>query len=155
MMRWAASNATVLLLAIVSSGWAAEPLIGTWQLDHQELDGHKKETEPLTLRISADGDRFSFAFAVLVNNIDFVSMRYTAKLDGTEADVTNAQGAKVGTIQIKSDGASRYKLLLKGPDKPQTTGRLTVSPDGETLISETDTEVAGHSAHLVQSFSRR
>ena len=132
-MRPAVLLSAALLLAIVSSGWAAEPLVGTWQLDHQELNGHTKETEPLTLRISTDGDKYSFAFAVLVNNIDFVSMSYSAKLDGTEADVKNSQGVKVGTIQITQSSPSHYKLLLKGANRPETVGSLTVSSDGRHL----------------------
>ena len=154
MRRAVLKSAALTLLALIASGWAAEPLIGTWQLDHQELNGRKKETEPLTLRISADGDKYAFAFAVLVNNIDFVSMSYTAKLDGTEAEVKNAQGVKVGTIQITTLRPSHYKLLLKGENRPETTGILTVSADGKTLTSETDTSMADRSAHLVQSFSR-
>ncbi|HEX4227927.1 MAG TPA: hypothetical protein VHZ07_04610 [Bryobacteraceae bacterium] len=154
-MRRAVLKSVALSLALIASGWAAEPLVGTWQLDHQEINGHKKETEPLTLRIATDGDRYSFAFAVLVNNIDFVSMSYSAKLDGTEADVKNANGVKVGTIQITQSSPSHYKLLLKGANRPETTGSLTVSRDGKTLTSDTDTEMAGHAAHLVQSFSRR
>jgi hypothetical protein len=141
-------------LALFASGWAPEPLVGTWQLDHQELNGQTKETEPLTLRIAPEGDKLAFAFAVLVNNIDFVSMTYTAKLDGTEADVKNAQGVKLGTIQITTLRPSHYRLLLKGANRPETTGSLTVSADGKTLTSESDTVLADHSAHLVQTFSR-
>lgn len=155
MRRAVLKSAALFFLGLIASGWAAEPLIGTWQLEHQELNGQKKETEPLTLRISAVGDKLAFAFAVLVNNIDFVSMTYTAKLDGTEADVKNAQGVKVGTIQITTLRPSHYKLALKGLNRPETSGALTVSPDGKTLTSETDTVVGDHSAHLVQSFSRR
>jgi hypothetical protein len=146
--------AALSLLAPLASGWAAEPLVGTWQLEHQELNGQTKETEPLTLRIAPEGDKLSFAFAVLVNNIDFVSMTYAAKLDGTEADVKNAQGVKVGTIQITALRPSHYKLLLKAASRPDTTGSLTVSPDGKTLTSESDTVVTNHSAHLLQTFSR-
>lgn len=154
-MKRVVAIAALTLLALTASGWAAEPLAGTWQLDNQELNGQKKETEPLTLRIAADGDKLSFAFAVLVNNIDFVSMTYAAKLDGTDADVKNAQGVKIGTIQITTLQPSHYKLVLKGANRPETTGSLTVSPDGKALTSETDTMVDGHSMHLVQSFSRR
>src|ERR1700744_306242 len=120
-MRRVLLTAAFTLLALSASGWAAEPLVGLWQLDRQELNGQTKETEPLTLRITTEGDKLAFAFAVLVNNIDFVSMTYTAKLDGTEADVKNAQGVKLGTIQITALRPSHYKLLLKGANRPETT----------------------------------
>lgn len=144
----------LLALALVANARAAEPLIGTWQLDHQEMNGQKKETEPVTLRITPDADRLLFAFSVPVNNIDFVSMTYSAKLDGSEADVKNARGVKVGTIRITTWGPSHYKLVLKGENRPESTGRLSVSADGKTLTSEADSTQAGHEAHLVQSFSR-
>ena len=147
--------AVLIALALLANARAAEPLIGTWQLDHQELNGQRKETEPVTLRITPDGERFLFAFSVPVNNIDYVSMTYSAKLDGTEADVKNASGIKVGTIRITTSGPSHYKLTLKGENRPESTGRLTVAPDGKTLTSEADTVQAGHDSHLVQSFSRQ
>jgi hypothetical protein len=146
--------AALTLLAFTASGWAADPLVGTWQLDHQELNGQRKESEPLTLRITAADDKFTFAFAVLVNNIDFVSMTYTTKLDGSEADVKNSQGVKIGVVEVTTTQASHYKLLLKGINRPETTGTLTISRDGNTLTSETDTTVDGHTSHLVQAFSR-
>ena len=155
MRRVLSVSAAILLVALVAAGWAAEPLVGTWQLDHQELDGHKKETEPMTLRISPEGDKFLFAFSVPVNNIDFVSMTYSAKLDGSEADVKDARGNKVGTVRITSPEPSHYRLILKGENRPETTAHLSVSKDGNTLVSDSGAGDAGHSPHLVQSFVRR
>lgn len=140
------ATASLLLLAFSSASAAVEPLVGIWQLDHQEMNGQKKETEALTLRISAEGDKFLFAFSVPVNNIDFVSLSYAAKLDGTESDVKNAHGDKVGTVQLTTTGRSHYKLVLKGENHPDTIVQLSISADGKTLTSE--------SSHLVQTFSR-
>jgi WD40 repeat protein len=149
-----AISAVAALLLLTSAATAAEPLIGTWQLQKQELNGEKKESEPITLRITPDGDRFLFAFSVPVNNIDFVSMTYSAKLDGTEADVKNARGEKVGTIRITKPSASHYKLILKGNNHPESSGLLTVSSDGKTLTSEAESVQSGHDSRLVQTFSR-
>jgi hypothetical protein len=146
--------ALVALAFIASAARATEPLLGTWQLEHQELNGQKKETEPITLRVSPDGDRLLFAFSVPVNNIDFVSMTYSANLDGTESEVKNARGLKVGVIRITLPSRSHYKLTLRGENRPESTGRLTVSPDGKTLTSEADSIQAGHNNHLVQTFTR-
>src|SRR5271169_2331216 len=107
--------------------WAAEPLIGTWRLDSQEVNGQKSNSDPLTLKVSESGDKLAFAFSVPVNNVYFVSMTYTVKLDGSEADVTNAQGDKIGTIQMSQGGPAQYKLTLKGPNRPDSSGRLTIS----------------------------
>jgi hypothetical protein len=147
----------MLLLAADAVRAAPEPLLGTWRLDSQEVNGQKSNAEPLTLKISQSGDKLAFAFSVPVNNVYFVSMTYTVKLDGSEADVKNAQGDKVGTIQLTPGGPSQYKMVLKGPNRPDSSGKLTVSADGKTLTSESDTVQAGgsgRSIHSKQLFSR-
>jgi hypothetical protein len=148
--------AAALLLAAAASA-APEPLVGTWRLDSQEVNGQKRNSEPLTLKITEAGDKLAFAFSVPVNNVYFVSMTYTVKLDGSEADVKNAQGEKIGTIEMSPAGPSQYKLVLKGPNRPDSSGKLTVSADGKSLTSETDTVQGGQggrSMHSKQLFSR-
>ena len=150
-------SAAILLLAESVVCAAPEPLIGTWRLDSQEVNGQKSNAEPLTLKVSQDGDKLAFAFSVPVNNVYFVSMTYTVKLDGSEADVKNSQGEKMGTIQVTVSGPSQYKLILKGPNRPDSSGKLTVSPDGKTLSSEQDTvpgDPTARSMHSKQIFSR-
>jgi len=149
------SAATVLLTTALHS--APEPLLGTWRLDSQEVNGQKGNSEPLTLKISQSGDKLEFAFSVPVNNVYFVSMSYAVKLDGSEADVKNSKGDKVGTIQLTPGGPSQYKVVMKGPNHPDSSGKLTVSPDGKTLTSEQDTMQAGptgRAIHSKQLFSR-
>jgi hypothetical protein len=136
---------------------AGQPLVGIWHLDRQEVNGTPINAEPMTLKIAPTGDKLSFAFSVPVNNVYFVSMSYTAKLDGSEADVKNSQGDKVGTIQITPEGASQYKIVVKGANRPDSSGKLTVSPDGKTLTSESDTTQKGpygRPIHSRQLFSR-
>jgi hypothetical protein len=147
--------ATILLATAIYA--APEPLVGTWRLDSQEVNGQKSNSEPLTLKVTQAGDKLAFAFSVPVNNVYFVSMTYTVKLDGSESEVKNSHGEKIGTIQVTSGGASQYKLILKGPNRPDSAGKLTVSPDGKTLSSETDTVQGGQggrSMHSRQLFSR-
>ena len=153
---------TLLLTAAVALSTtiihaASEPLVGTWRLDSQEVNGQKSNSEPLTLKVSESGDKLAFAFSVPVNDVYFVSMTYTVKLDGSEAEVKNSRGEKIGTVQVTSGGPSQYKLVLKGPNRPDSAGKLTVAPDGKTLTSETDTVQGGQggrSMHSKQLFSR-
>lgn len=133
---------------------APEPLVGTWRLERQEIEGEAKNFEPLTLKITQTGDRLAFAFSVPVNNVYFVSMSYTVRLDGTEADVKNGRDEKIGTIQMRNDGPSQYKLALKGPNRPDSSGKLTVSPDGKSLISEAESKQGARTVHSKQVFSR-
>src|SRR5579862_8351146 len=111
--------ATILLATAIYA--APEPLVGTWRLDSQEVNGQKSNSEPLTLKVSPAGDKLSFAFSVPVNDVYFVSMTYTVKLDGSEGDVKNSKGDKIGTVQISSSGPSQYKLILKGPNRPDSS----------------------------------
>jgi hypothetical protein len=133
-------------LVTVAAARAAEPLAGTWRLERQELNGDKSNFDPLTLRIAQSGDKLAFAFSVPINNVHYLSMSYTVRLDGPEGDVKNGQGEKLGTIKITRSGASRYKFILTGANRPQTSGTLTVSPDGKHLTSESN--------GLIQVFSR-
>ena len=132
---------------------AAEALIGTWRLARQELSGQAGDFEPLTLQISQAGDRFSFAFSVPINEIYFVSLTYTVRLDGSAADIKNANGQKIGTMQM-TRGAGQYKFTMKGPGRPESLGTLTVSADGKTLVSESDATQSGRAIHSKQTFTR-
>ena len=146
-----------MVLAATAIYAAPVPLVGTWRLDSQEINGQKTNAEPLTLKITQEGDKLNFAFSVPVNNVYFVSMSYAVKLDGSEADVKNASGEKVGTVQITSAGPSQFKVTLRGPNRPESSGKLTVSADGKRLTSEQDTAPggpSGRSIHSKQMFSR-
>ena len=142
------------ILAHQVTAAAPEPLVGTWRLDRQEIDGEATNFEPLTLKITQTGDRLAFAFSVPVNNVYFVSMSYTLRLDGSDADVKNNRDEKIGTIQMRSDGPSQYRLTVKGPNRPDSAGKLTVSPDGKSLTSEAESKQGGRTVHSRQVFSR-
>lgn len=133
-------------LAAISHARAAEPLAGTWLLERQELNGQKSNFDPLTLRISQSGDKLAFAFSVPINNVHYLSMSYSVRLGGPEGDVKNGQGEKLGAIKITKTGGGRYQFTLTGKNRPQTSGTLSVSPDGKHLTSESN--------GLIQVFSR-
>jgi len=146
--------AVLIALATGVTAWSAEPLVGVWKLDRQEMNGEKLNPEPMVLKISQSGDQYTFAFSVPVNNVYFVSMSYTVRLDGSEGDVKNSHGDKIGTAKVTSTGAGQYKLSLTGPNRPESAGKLTVSGDGKTLTSESDTVGTSKPAHVMQVFSR-
>ena len=154
MIRTFALMLIIVSSALSSSLSAAEPLIGTWRLQRQELNGQVADAEPLALQITQAGDRFSFAFSVPINEIYFVTLSYAARLDGSDTDIKDANGQKIGTIQIQRGGAGHYKLVMKGPNRPDSQGTLTVSADGKTLISESDATQAGRTLHSRQTFAR-
>jgi hypothetical protein len=135
--------------------WAAEPLVGLWRLQRQEINGTAAEFEPLALQISqAAGDRLRFAFSVPMPDVYFVTITYTLRLDGSGAEIMDGNNQKVGTIQMTRIGPGQYLLTMKGPNKPDTQGKITISADGKTLISESDATQAGRSVHSKQIFAR-
>jgi len=149
-------SASMVLLAAALDA-APDPLIGLWRLDRQEVNGQPSDAERLTLKITQAGDKLAFAFSVPINDVYFVSMTYAVKLDGSEAEVKNSKGDKVGTVQISPGGPSQYKLVMKGPNRPDSAGKLTVSADGKSLTSESDTVQGGPSGrqmHSKQFFTR-
>lgn len=142
-------------LTVAAPLWAAEPLIGLWRLQRQEINGTAaSEVEPLTVQISQVKDQLRFAFSVPMPDIYFVTISYTLRLDGSSADIMDGNNQKVGTIQMTRSGPGQYLLTMKGPNKPETQGKITVSADGKTFISESDATQAGRTVHSKQTFAR-
>jgi len=86
----------------------------------------------------------------------FVTTTYTLRLDGSSAGIIDGNGQKIGTIQMTRSAAGVYQLTMKGPNRPDAQGTLTVSVDGKTLISESDATApqSGRSTHSKQIFAR-
>jgi hypothetical protein len=133
---------------------AAEPLVGLWRLQHQEIDSKGGDVDPLTLRISQKGDMLTFAFSVPMPEIYFVTTTYTLRVDGPSAPIMNGNNEKIGTAQMTRSGRGQYLLTMKGPNKPDGQVKLTISADGKTLITESDATQSGRSVHSKQTFAR-
>jgi hypothetical protein len=146
--------AFIVFYALAPCLSAAEPLVGLWRLKGQELNGQRGDFEPLTLQVSETGGRYSFAFSVPLNDIYFVTLTYTLRLDGSEADIKDSGGQKIGTIAMTRSGTGQYTLVMKGVNRPDSRGSLTISADGKTLVSESDAAQGGRSMHSKQTFAR-
>jgi hypothetical protein len=157
-MTWATIRAAGLVILLSTApARAAEPLLGRWLLVSQQVGGQKTEIDELTLRIVMRGQTLEFGYSVPVNNIQFVSLRFAARPDGTEADVTNANGQKIGTAKVTKASASQYRIVIQGQNKPTASGTMTVSADGKTLTWESESKPPGQSAvtRMIQIFSRQ
>jgi hypothetical protein len=159
MIAFAMTRTLILIVAIglyalAPSLSAAEPLVGTWRLQKQEINGQTGTLTPLALQVSEAGDKFSFAFSQPIDQIYFVGLSYTLRLDGSDAEIKDANGQTIGTIQIRRGAAGQYRLVMKGPNRPDSQGTLTVTADGKTLISESDATQAGRVLHSKQIFTR-
>jgi hypothetical protein len=134
--------------------FAADGIAGTWALKRQELNGEVTQTPPVRLRIYQTADSLSFAFATLVNDAYVTSMGYRAPIDGSQAEVKNAKGEKMGTVSIKPAGATSYTITMGRPGHADTSGKLTLSADGKTLTAETETMEGQTTVRLFQQFTR-
>src|SRR5689334_41568 len=124
------SHSTILVISVVLAltspvAIAADPLAGNWMLQHQEAGGNQTDANPLTLRITASGERLDFAYIVTVNNAPIVNLKFNSPLDGTAAEVSGGDGKKVGTAKVSRDGAA-YKILIEGAGRPSVTTQLTL-----------------------------
>jgi len=149
--------AALVLLALATQIWAAEPILGTWLLASQQVNGRDTPTpRPLTLRITQAGDLVEFEYSVAAAQKRDVSLRFAARLDGSPADVRNPEGRKIGTARVRRGGPSEYLIMLEGPNRPTSTGKMTVSADGKRLLSKSDTSGQdGTKLHTIQTFERR
>ena len=154
MRRAVVVAAVIAIQAAILPVWAAEPLLGMWHLDRQEIDGKDTNPEPLTLKVSQSGDRLVFAFSVPVNNVYFVAMTYTLKLDGLEADVKNGQGDKVGTIQMTPGGPlaqALQRLTQQGLLQRMTLSGLLDDDVAELSRSLTGRELSAELVYAIRT----
>jgi len=148
--------AGLVFLLAATQAWAAEPLVGLWRLVSQEVGGQKMDADQLTLRVLQSGSSLEFAYSLPVNGIQFVSMRFSSRLDGSEGDVKNANGNKIGTVKVSKGEGSEYKVILQGENRPTANGTMKVSADGKTLTCESDSKTPQQeNRHTVQVFSRQ
>ena len=151
-----ARMAGLVFLLAATQAWAAEPLVGLWRLVSQEVGGQKMDADQLTLRVLQSGSSLEFAYSLPVNGIQFVSMRFSSRLDGSEGDVKNANGNKIGTVKVSKGEGSEYKVILQGENRPTANGTMKVSADGKTLTCESDSKTPQQeNRHTVQVFSRQ
>jgi hypothetical protein len=153
--RVRAAAALTLVLGALAFAWDSDPLVGTWRLQRQEINGEATKAEPVQLSVYQIRDSLSFAFARLINDEYVTTMGYRVLVDGTEADVKNAKGEKIGTVKLTIPAPMQYAITMGRPDRPATTGKLTLSADGKTLTSETDTPQGDQKIHMVQVFARQ
>ena len=154
MTRYAA---LAMFFAAVAPAWTAEPIVGNWLLKSQQVAGRDVPVaRPLALRIAQSGNALEFQYAVMVNQKQEISLRFTAPFSGAEADVKNFAGAKIGTARVTHAGASAYLVTLQGPNRPTSSGKMTVANNGKTLVSESDAVVPGGAkTHTTQVFERQ
>jgi hypothetical protein len=148
--------AAVMLLGAAAQAWAAEPIAGKWILKSQQVSGRETASQPLTLRITQTADLLEFEYSVAADQKQEVSLRFAARLDGSAADVKKSDGRKIGTAKVTRAGPLQYLVTLEGPNRPTSSGKMSLTNNGKTLVSESDaTAPSGVKLHTVQTFERQ
>ena len=125
-------------LLAVSQAWAEEPLVGTWQLIYQKVGDMKDMPRPLpALKITQSGTALNFAYSSGLEGRVFMS--FTVYLDGSEGDIKNDQGGKIGTAKLIKRG-KEYTLVLQSANRPPEPGKIYFRPgeEGKILTMESD-----------------
>lgn len=155
MMRRVMKSAVLVFVALVCA-FGAEPITGTWRLKSQQVAGQERGSRPLTLRITQSGDALEFEYSVTVNQKQQISLRFSARLDGSDGDIKDPAGRKIGTAKLSRFGSSQYLVTMQGTNRPTSSGRLILSGDGKTLTSEADASMPGGAkTHTTQIFERQ
>jgi hypothetical protein len=149
--RLAACAALLALGAL--QAWAAEPLVGRWQMISQSMGGRGARPLPVAIRITQNGTALEFTY--LMGAMEEVTMSFTVRLDGSEAPVLNGKGAPMGAARLTKSG-EKYTLIMQSPGRPPEPGTMTVTNKGAILHCESDAMVPGQGAtHIVQEFARQ
>jgi hypothetical protein len=151
-MRWTA----LLVAAALLTAAPAEPLVGRWLLKSQQISGQETALRPLLLEITAVGAALQFEYSVPSKASKAITLSFVVRLDGSAADVQNAQGRKIGTAKVSRGSALEYLLTLEGPNRPTASGKMKLSADRGTLECDSDSVAPGGvRTHTVQVFARQ
>jgi hypothetical protein len=148
-----AAIACVTCLLAAPPARADEPIVGTWQMIYQKVAGERQRPLPLALKVVHSSKGLEFAY--LWGREAEITMTFTARLDGTEAIVTDGKGAAMGIAKLNKT-KSDYRLTLQQPDRRPEPGKLTISEQGRILTVESDGVVPGKGlTHIIQVFARQ
>ncbi|MGA2263637.1 MAG: hypothetical protein ABSH28_19650 [Acidobacteriota bacterium] len=135
---------------------AAEPLAGSWVLTANSYDSKPAPvTIPLGLKVTESGGSLQFQYSM--NGGQLITMVFAARMDGSEVDVKDGTGKRIGSAIVHKVSANDYELVLKSPGAPDSPGKMTVSNGGNTLTCESTTRLPGHDkpTKVTQVFTRQ
>jgi hypothetical protein len=143
-----------LTLCALAPAWAAEPLVGTWQMISQTMNGSNVRPLPIAIKIT-QASATSLTFTYVSGREEQVKMAFTVRLNGTAAPIINETGAQIGTARLTKSG-DKYELVLQRPGRPPEPGTLVLSDKNLILTCSSETMGPDRVAtHIVQQFARQ
>jgi hypothetical protein len=126
----------VLAITSAAAAFGADNSLGTWKVN---IEKTKYTPAPWPVK-SVTSVREAVPGGVKVTNTGertggtVINSTYTAKYDGSPCSVSG-QGSPYDTVSLKQVNANTFAYDAKKTDgKYHAHGRLTISPDGKTLI---------------------
>lgn len=134
--------------------FAAEPLVGMWQMIFQKVGKSSVPPSPLAIHISESNGTLRFDY--LLNRELTLQRSFSVRPDGPPGVIADDKGSPLGTARLSKISPTEYNLVLKRPNRAPEPGKLTITEKGSILRCESDGNVPGIGpSHIVQEFARQ
>ncbi len=152
--RIAGMAAGLWLAMTVTPAFAAEELVGTWQMIYQQIGSAHMAPLPVALRVTQANGALQFDY--MVNKEMELTTTFTVRLDGTPGVINDGKGSAKGIAKIGKVSATEYKLVMQSPNKPPEPGKLILTDKGNILRCESDAVLPDRGpSHIIQVFARQ
>ena len=150
----ASMAAGLCLVMTAAPAFAAEPLVGLWQMISQQIGKSQVPPDPLAIRISEAGGALHFEY--MVHREMILQRSFTVHPDGAPGVLLDDKGSSIGIAKLNKISATEYTLVLQRPNRPPEPGKLKITDKGFILNCATDANVPGHGpTHIVQVFAKQ
>ena len=135
------------------SAWAAEPIVGNWQMVSQRIGDSGTKPLPIMIKIRQAGST-KLTFTYVHGREQEVQMTFSASLNATPAPIVNGAGVVIGTVTLKKSGAT-YEIVLQSRGRRPEPGTMKLSEHGNILTCESTADLPDRGVtRIVQVFSR-
>lgn len=143
-------------ISCAALGQAANPLVGTWELDLSKSDFNPETAiRERTMVFSAVDNGMTCKMTTLTergNGRVTTESTYTAHYDGKDVPIDNSP---LDTVVLKRIDANNYERIGKVRGKDAETATMKISADGKTLTIATTGSNSGTDYTSNQIFNRK
>ena len=137
-----------------ANAWAAEPLVGMWQMIDQWVEKEQVQPSPVAIKIQQTEQGLNFSY--LKGREMAPIMQFTVKIDGPEGVIRNPEGGIIGWAKLGKAADGSYKLTMRKPNREAEEGEMKITDQGKVLKSRTKAVIPGEGVkQLVQVFARQ
>ena len=153
--RARARRVLFLFLGSAIAAWAADPVLGTWELN---LSKSKYNPGPAPQSQTRIYEALATGMKVTIKTVDAAGkssvVEHPANYDGKDYPITGSTQADV--ISLKQIDAYTSEAILKHADRVLATSRRAVSTDGKSLtVTYQGMDSRGRKVDLLAVYERR